>query len=957
MPGSTMRHPFRTAILAGAVASVCTITGALAVDPNCCCLAHPSPSCSDAGCSATVCAVDPYCCSTVWDATCAAEAAQLCGAAAPYCVDTNQNNTIDVCEGGGGGGGGGGNGNDCDGDGQPDTQRDGPQGKSSWVGLTTDTQVFETGTNWSLGRPGQLTFAEVALPYTQYYDALTIRTTCDNAVRSLDVLDGGSSVLHDLTFDLDMKTLRFAGPAARSVLVSPNIYNTFRLEFRNGTIDALSDPFTLESTGALQVTFGNIDLDTTDFTWKTALSWSADPMLLVDTNFQLDRWNWPVDAQGNELYADLRLFRHRFDFNGQNATFTVPDKASLRIQAGNAYDYTEIYGFQLVMDMEAGSSMMLDGPLIVGGELRVGGGLFMRPHCLPQSQGCQPSRLSVTDFVCGQQRSSYVDCSVDLSGTSGTTPFGSPVIYVTNSADVGGLLSVNDMSNGQPLLDGYSVPLIGANSFVPGGGDFDIVRVNGLNGGGLPNGFYVTTARSGSTINLEVRRGAQVASTPAANVSIPQAPKRSLVLDDGARTGIVRVVSVSAPTQGPAQLRIDKVTPQGTFVSEWAGTGLADPTDMDVGDIDGDGAKDVLVSYGTPGAAVAYRQVAGNNGIALIPLWQKNLDAGTRAECVAILPASGAQSLLPTSSGAAVGTSKNGLGGITTVDGSGTTTGTAETAGVPSSIRGSDIDNDDDADVVSGGSGAAALQSSGSAGFVQVIERASTGGFLARLPVATAGVPNAITIADLDNDGLKDVIASCDGISGSFPPGARPAGVVLRGAPGSGPGGRASMLRTPCPIDVGDATAQGTGVAVVDADADGKLDIALSWESTARQTLSGGAAVVPVRDPRATGGLSLGSQVNFASGRVVLMSPCGGSSLITFTEQQQLTGGVSVDKTDFAELVVQGDLDGDGIVGNGDLAILLLDFGVCPGTPCPSDLDGTGEVDSGDISFLLLLFN
>jgi len=49
-----------------------------------------------------------------------------------------------------------------------------------------------------------------------------------------------------------------------------------------------------------------------------------------------------------------------------------------------------------------------------------------------------------------------------------------------------------------------------------------------------------------------------------------------------------------------------------------------------------------------------------------------------------------------------------------------------------------------------------------------------------------------------------------------------------------------------------------------------------------------------------------------------------------------------------------GDLDGDGGVGPGDLAVLLLDFGDCPG--CSSDLDGSGTVDNGDTALLLLLF-
>jgi hypothetical protein len=51
---------------------------------------------------------------------------------------------------------------------------------------------------------------------------------------------------------------------------------------------------------------------------------------------------------------------------------------------------------------------------------------------------------------------------------------------------------------------------------------------------------------------------------------------------------------------------------------------------------------------------------------------------------------------------------------------------------------------------------------------------------------------------------------------------------------------------------------------------------------------------------------------------------------------------------------IEGDLDGDGIVGASDIGIMLLDYGPCAG--CPSDLDGSGTVDDGDVSFLLLLF-
>jgi len=48
------------------------------------------------------------------------------------------------------------------------------------------------------------------------------------------------------------------------------------------------------------------------------------------------------------------------------------------------------------------------------------------------------------------------------------------------------------------------------------------------------------------------------------------------------------------------------------------------------------------------------------------------------------------------------------------------------------------------------------------------------------------------------------------------------------------------------------------------------------------------------------------------------------------------------------------DLDGDGVVGSGDLGILLASWGPCPvGAPCPADLDGDGAVGSGDLGILL----
>jgi hypothetical protein len=48
------------------------------------------------------------------------------------------------------------------------------------------------------------------------------------------------------------------------------------------------------------------------------------------------------------------------------------------------------------------------------------------------------------------------------------------------------------------------------------------------------------------------------------------------------------------------------------------------------------------------------------------------------------------------------------------------------------------------------------------------------------------------------------------------------------------------------------------------------------------------------------------------------------------------------------------DIDGDGAVGSGDLALTLLDFGPCPDSA--GDLDRNGLCDSADVSMILLDF-
>src|SRR5690606_7496957 len=48
--------------------------------PGDCCTEQSGPSCADSACAACVCGLDGFCCTTLWDAQCVAEAGDECAA-------------------------------------------------------------------------------------------------------------------------------------------------------------------------------------------------------------------------------------------------------------------------------------------------------------------------------------------------------------------------------------------------------------------------------------------------------------------------------------------------------------------------------------------------------------------------------------------------------------------------------------------------------------------------------------------------------------------------------------------------------------------------------------------------------------------------------------------------------------------------------------------------------------
>ena len=70
-------------------------------EPGDCCTASGGLGCLDAACQTLVCVVDPFCCATGWDATCAAAAAtfcEICGGTPPVCGD-GACDAVETCDG------------------------------------------------------------------------------------------------------------------------------------------------------------------------------------------------------------------------------------------------------------------------------------------------------------------------------------------------------------------------------------------------------------------------------------------------------------------------------------------------------------------------------------------------------------------------------------------------------------------------------------------------------------------------------------------------------------------------------------------------------------------------------------------------------------------------------------------------------------------------------------------
>jgi len=532
---------------------------------------------------------------------------------------------------------------------------------------------------------------------------------------------------------------------------------------------------------------------------------------------------------------------------------------------------------------------------------------------------------------------------VECTG-QGCPGLGAPVVDVTTQCMLGGTLQLTVSGTGTALPpDMAPIPVLSAGSVDAAGQSFDILTTNLP----APAGKFLTVVPSdvnGRTVFslqlLDLPGNAELTSGSTGSFSGMAVAAATIDIDHDGFDDLALAIDFGAGQPGLIQILLNDGTGNlgGSSVLKSI---PSQPTCMAAGDVDGDDNTDLFVGIASDNTARVYL----DNGLSSLTAGDViNVTNGTPT-AVMVLANSCSRFAMGSSKVVTTSGSKLQIYGNTTLQQEFTV------AGTPSTVSGGDTKCTGGTTIVTGGttSNTFDLLPSTETGFVQTLVRGANGQYAINQTFGLTAKPVALDVADIDGDGLADIVTANTDPVAPAPGSALPVLSIFRNSGGSFNGG------TPYQPE-GSSSAR--SVALIDVDNDGDRDI-VSVNNEAGTTK---ATLLRIDTLGAGTPLSVGQTTVLPVSNPIIatrgnLDGVGGEDLFLVTQSggSQFTGSNEV-KPFLGVAGLQGDLDGDGVVGPSDISILLLDFGPCPGSPCPSDLDGDGEVGSGDIAFLLLLF-
>ena len=855
---------------------------------------------------------------------------------------------------------------DVDGNGTPNADEPGAA-TSTWL-FPNITSTFDIPTNWSAGIPGYNTDAKIT-------GNPQITFGCDNSVKTLELSTDSSNWYPGMSLNLNGYSLTVYGgriafnPGAGGYMpYSVNISGAYSNIYNGAPNDTL--PLIFESDHATWNINGlNI--------YSTRIELATNEASQIDVNLNNTVLYTRAISKGDAYNSSSRHIELKNSSirNYQEVDLTFGD--GIWLSLGSSMDGEIDYAQNSIIsyggaEFQPGSCLSAWGNLSFSGSASFGGQLDL--HTFP-SEYHGRSKITVQgqsfNYASGSSAGDFA--FMNVYGNN----FNQPTCPPPQCADEGLItLQVSLASIGGPLFiyntDG-SIPAEGnlytlisldpeyQGAFDPNNNKFTSIRWTGQP---LPNGLTFEQVLTPNALQLLCTRAAIVEPAPSNStnlVNIPIAAASADFTSDG-RDDVVNLIVGSSNS-----VQIMKDFGDGTFtqLSTFALPIAEIPNAIAAGNVQDSSMPEIAVTSTVSG--VGFVTLYNATGTVI---WRRQLDNGERPTCVCTLSPNIANNV---PGKVAVGIEKTSA--FTTESSFATTSGSLKTmtattttdtplAGVPRTVRGTDVNGDDFDDATTTGepSTTTALWPT-TGGFIQPVTMTDHDP-ISQSPQWLNYVPVSIAIGDIDNDGIKDIFAACKDIPAAVPASTRPVACFLSGSisPSSG----LYIMSAPTGISVG-RPVQGKAITLVQrsdgyslavASTDGVND---SVDVLEINTFANGGITVGAQTQIATGGgvislltlLDTGRQ-KFATVRNVVSGFAAKDARSSKIASMHGENGFNaptnavIESTGYLEFAY-GDINHDGQIDSADLGDMLGQFGM----PGNSDLNGDGNTDSADLGVWL----